>query len=45
MTAHPAPEKTEGTPLVWRIESIVAPLACAVIAAVFVVAFYWRVAG
>ena len=45
MTAHSARDKTEGTPLVWRIESILAPLACAVIAAVFVVALYLRVTG
>ena len=45
MTAHSAPGKIEGTPLVWRIESILAPLACAVVAAVFVVALYLRLAA
>ena len=45
MTANTAPDKPEGIPLVWRIEGVVAPLACAGIAAVFAVALYLRVAG
>jgi len=45
MTAHSTPEKAEGIPLIWRIENIVAPVACAAVAAVFAVALYLRVAG
>ena len=45
MNAHSTSETGDGTPLISRTESIVAPLACAAIAALFAVMLYLRVAS